>query len=132
MTLGSSDLTDASLEVVEMAEIPFKATAKTARSPRQALLTLVREACDTLVNTDPSVVGDIILSRTLDDASAASVLGTMAVRLAQEYGVAADVRTDGKAVVVRLTRDGHIHEDRGNGQHASQRDEASHHGSRGR
>ena len=132
MTLESSDLTDASLEVVEMAEIPFKAMAKTARSPRQALLTLVREACDTLVNTDPSVVGDIILSRTLDDASAASAVGTMAVRLAQEYSVAADVRTDGKAVVVRLSRDGHVHRDRGNQRHAPHREEASHHGSRGR
>jgi len=115
-----------------MAETSFTMTTNTVRSPREAFLTLVREACDTLLAAHPSVVGDIILSRTLDDASAASVVGTMAVRLAEEYGVAADVRTDGKAVVVRLTRDGYIHKDRSNGRHASQRDEASNHGSRGR
>lgn len=115
-----------------MAETSFTVTRDTVQRPRQAFLTLVREACWTLLATHPSVVGDIILSRNLDDASAAGAVGTMAVRLAQEYGVAADVRTDGKAVVVHLTRDGHIHEDRSNGRHAPQREEASHHGSRGR
>jgi len=115
-----------------MAETSFTVTRDTVQRPRQAFLTLVREACWTLLATHPSVVGDIILSRNLDEASAANAVGTMAVRLAQEYSVAADVRTDGKAVVVRLARDGHVHRDRGNERDAPQCEEASRHGSRGR
>ena len=100
-----------------MIETSFTVKTSTVRSPRQALLTLVREACEMLLVTHPSVVGGVTVSRTLDDASAARLVGRTAVRLAEEYGVVADVRTDGKAVVVRLARDGHIHKDRSNGRH---------------
>lgn len=100
-----------------MAEISSRATVATPRNTRQALLTLVREACDTLVVAHPSVIGSITVSRTLDGGDGAALVKTMALRLAEEYGVDADARTEGSTVIIRLTRDGHhIHRDRQNGR----------------
>ncbi len=111
-----------------MTETAFKATVGTARSTRQALLTLVREACDILLLAHPSVVASITVSRTLGDGDGAALVRMMAVRLAEEYGVDADARTDGSTVIVRVARDaGHIHVERNNGRHNG----ARHDGSRG-
>jgi len=90
-----------------MVETSFRATVRTARSTRYALLTLVREACDMLVFAHPTVVGSITVSRTLDDGGAAALVRTMALRLAEEYGVAADVTTNGSAITIRLSRGAH-------------------------
>jgi hypothetical protein len=63
-----------------------------------------------LLASHPTVVGSITVSRTLDDGDGAALVKTMAVRLAEEYGVAADVTTNGRAITIRLSRDGnHIH-----------------------
>jgi hypothetical protein len=114
--------------MTEMTETSFKGTVGTARSTRHALLTLVREACDMLLLAHPSVVGSITVSRTLDDGDGAALVRTMALRLAEEYGVDADARTDGSTVIVRLARDaGHIHVERNNGRHNG----ARHDGRRG-
>ena len=90
-----------------MTETSFKTTVGTARSTRHALLTLVREACDMLLFAHPSVVGSITVSRTLEDGGGAALVRTMALHLAEEYGVAADVTTNGRAITIRLSRDGH-------------------------
>jgi hypothetical protein len=87
-----------------MAETSFRATVRTARSTRHALLTLVREACDMLVFAHPTVVGSITVSRTLDDGDGAALVRTMAVRLAEEYGLDAEARVKGRTIVVRLSR----------------------------
>ena len=87
-----------------MAETSFRTTVRTARSTRYALLTLVREACDMLVFAHPTVVGSITVSRTLDDGDGAALVRTMAVRLAQEYGLDAEARVKGRTIVVRLSR----------------------------
>jgi hypothetical protein len=100
-----------------MNESPLSITT-TARRPRQTLLTLVREACDMLVAADPSVVGSVTVSRTLDDERAARLVESMARRLAEEYGVAADARADGSKVTIRLSRNSsHIHVERNGGRH---------------
>jgi hypothetical protein len=90
-----------------MTQTSFRTTHATGRKPRQALLTLVREGCEMLLYAHPSVVEGVTLSRTLDDGSAACVVRRMALRLAEEYGVVADVTTNGKAITIRLSRDEH-------------------------
>ena len=70
-----------------------------------------------LVATHPSVVGSITVSRTLDSGDGAVLVKTMALHLAEEYGLDADVSTEGATVVVRLARDNsHIYRDRKNGR----------------
>ena len=96
-----------------MTHTSFRTTHATGRKPRQALLTLVREGCEMLLYAHPSVVEGVTLSRTLDDGDATCVVRRMALRLAEEYGVAADVTTNGSAISIRLSRDGHhMHLDR--------------------
>jgi hypothetical protein len=89
---------------MRMTETSFRTTHATARKPRQALLTLVREACDMLVFTHPTVVGSVTVSRTLDDGDGAALVRTMAVRLAEEYGLDAEASVKGRTIVVRLSR----------------------------
>jgi len=60
-----------------------------------------------LLASHPTVVGSITVSRTLDDGGAAALVRTMALRLAEEYGVAADVTTNGSAITIRLSRGAH-------------------------
>jgi hypothetical protein len=108
-----------------MVDTASRRIASPVRATRHALLTLVREACDMLNVSHPSIVGDITLSRNLDDPSAARLVATTARRLAEEYGVNADAWTDGNVLVVHLARDPrHIHRPRNNDRHASLHDRA--------
>jgi hypothetical protein len=107
MTIRSGVSSDGSSGVMRMTETSFRTTHAIGRKPRQALLTLVREGCEMLLYAHPSVVEGVTLSRTLDDSKATCLVRRMALRLAEEYGVAADVTTNGSAITIRLSRDGH-------------------------
>jgi len=88
-------------------------TARRARNSQQMLLSLVRGACETLLSAHPSVVESLTVSRTLDDTDSARLAARMATRLAEEYGLDIDARTNATTVTVRLSRDGgHIHLER--------------------
>jgi hypothetical protein len=76
------------------------------QSAQQALVALIRGACETLLSTHPTVVGSLTVSRAFSDDKDARLAATTATRLAEEYGVDASVRVIGSAVTVRLSRDG--------------------------
>jgi len=93
-----------------MAQPSFKATDETGRNRQQALLGLVRGACEMLLSAPPPVVESLTISRALDDDDSARLAARMAARLAEEYDLDVDSRTNERTVTVRLSRDGgHIH-----------------------
>ncbi len=99
-----------------MAQTSAKGTGQQQRNDRQALLDLVREGCETLLATHPSVVESLTVSRVFDDGESARLGIRMAMHLAEEYNLDADIRKHSAAVVVRLSRNSHhIHLRRGHG-----------------
>ncbi len=96
-----------------MAQTPFKRRTPArpdSRYVRKAFLGLVREGCETLLLTHPSVVGSLTVSRPFGDDESARLGARMAAHLAEEYDMDADVRTTSMTVIVRLSRNGqHIH-----------------------
>jgi hypothetical protein len=66
-----------------------------------------------LLAAHPPVVESLTVSRALDDRDSARLAARMAIRLAQEYNMDVDARTNEGTVTVRLRRvrrdDGHIH-----------------------
>jgi hypothetical protein len=96
----------ASLEVEGMIQTPANQTSRRLRNDRQALVDLVRESCEVLLEAHPSVIGSMTISRRFEDATSARLSARMATRVAEEYGLDADTRLDSSEVVIRLSRDG--------------------------
>jgi hypothetical protein len=93
--------------MTEMTEASFNTTTQMGRSAQQSLLALVRGACDMLVTADPSVAQAITVSRRVGDDARAARTREMALRLAEEYDLDADVTEKESALTIRLSRNGH-------------------------
>ena len=90
-----------------------------APATRQSLLALIRGGCEMLRSTHPSLAGSVTVSRALDSNDGARFVERMAVRMAEEYNLDAAARTEGRTIVVRLSRQvSHLHRERGTGRKA--------------
>ena len=86
-----------------MRDIRLKKVADVRQTSRQSLLADVRGACETLLLTHPTVVESVVVSRAFDDPAGARLASRMAVRLAEEYHLDADVTESGSALVIRVS-----------------------------
>ncbi|MGD0765335.1 MAG: hypothetical protein ABR978_03415 [Dehalococcoidia bacterium] len=79
-------------------------TTGTMRTRQHLLLRLVRGACEMLVTTEPWIAKTITVSGATEGNDSPHLVRKMTVRLAEEYGLNAEARVNGRTVVVRLSR----------------------------
>ena len=87
-----------------MSETSLRGTTKAAQRTQQSLLRLVRESCNVLLSTQPSVIKSVTVSQSIENRGGARLAKRMAMRLAQEYHLDAEARSNGTSVVVRVSR----------------------------
>ena len=87
-----------------MRETSLRGTTKTAQRTQQSLLRLVREACDLLLSTHPSIVEAVTISYPLGGSYGMRFATRMVARMAREYDLDVDTRINGGVAVVRLSR----------------------------
>jgi hypothetical protein len=90
--------------VIEMREPSSRGTAETAQGKRYELLGLIRTACEALVSSPASIMEAVTVAGAIESGEDTHLIGNMTAWLAQEYGLHADMRANGRTIAVRLTR----------------------------
>jgi len=90
--------------VIEMREPSSRGTAETAQGKRYELLGLVRTACEALVSSPASIMEAVTVAGAIESGEDTHLIGNMTAWLAQEYGLHAEMRANGRTIAVRLSR----------------------------